>query len=79
MTQERQRISLLIQRDGEAAAREWVKRTLDIYSQALKCPASHASLPEYRLLFEQSVKEFEHWLATEELPQDQNSVTDMET
>lgn len=78
MAQEQQRINLLIERDGEAAAREWVKRTLDIYRQALKSSASHASLPEYRPLFEQSIREFEHWLATDQLPQNQNSVTDIE-
>ncbi len=73
MAQEQQRIELLIQRDGEAAAREWVQRTLENYRQALQSPASHASLPEYRRQFEQSIREFEDWLATGRLPQEQAS------
>ncbi len=72
MTQEQRRIELLIQRDGEAAAREWVRRTLESYRQALQSPASHASLPEYRWRFEQSIREFEDWLATGRLPREQS-------
>ncbi len=59
---EYERINFLIRRDGEASARQWVERTLAIYRAAIESPASHASKNEYRLLFKQSIYEFEEWL-----------------
>ncbi len=56
------RIELIVRRDGEAAARAWVERTLEIYRAALASGGYAASAP-YRPLFEQSIREFEQWLA----------------
>jgi hypothetical protein len=64
LNSEEERIKGLIQRDGLEATREWVKRTLAIYREALTSPASHASQKGYRPLFEKSIQEFEEWLAT---------------
>jgi hypothetical protein len=63
MRSERERIEFLVARDGLAAAREWVERTLGIYRDALTSPSSHASATGYRPLFEAAVGEFEAWLA----------------
>lgn len=59
---ERQRIRLLIERDGESAARAWVERTLRIYREAVDNRHGHASLPQYRSGFEASIETFEAWL-----------------
>ncbi len=59
---EAQRIKLLIQRDGEQAAREWIIRTLKIYREASYNPASHVSLAPYRPLFEESITAFGRYL-----------------
>lgn len=59
---EHERIRLLEARDGPAAASAWVERTLAIYRDAVKSPASHASTAHYRPLFEASISVFEQWL-----------------
>lgn len=66
MTAEIERIRFLIARDGEEAARAWVRRTLGIYRDALRNRSSHATAPEFRPLFEQAVRDFETWLAERE-------------
>jgi hypothetical protein len=58
---ERQRIELLVNRDGLKEARAWVERTLKIYREAI-ASGSHGATKEYRPLFEQSIREFEDWL-----------------
>ena len=58
-----ERINFLIQRDGEQAARMWVERTLRMYREGINNPGSHASKSAYRPLFEESIREFEAWLA----------------
>jgi len=60
---EYQRIRFLVDRDGPAAARDWVERTLTIYREAANNPRSHASTPNYRPLFRASIEAFEQWLA----------------
>lgn len=62
MTSETDRIRFLVARDGEQAARAWVRRTLDIYRDALRSRARHVTAPEFRPLFEQAVREYEQWL-----------------
>jgi hypothetical protein len=59
---EAQRIQFLVQRDGPEEARRWVERTLKLYREAI-ASGSHAATNEYRPLFEQSIAEFERWLA----------------
>jgi hypothetical protein len=59
---ERQRILLLIQRDGRAAAHAWVERTRRLYAEAVASPHSHASLPQYRAEFEASIRVFDAFL-----------------
>lgn len=64
---ELQRIEFLIRRDGEAAARAWVERTLQMYRDAVAL-GGHASHPPYRALFEEAIREFEAWLAGHSAP-----------
>ena len=59
---EADRIRLVVERDGLDAAVEWVRRTLQIYAQALDDPANFARAAEYRPRFEQSIRAFEAWL-----------------
>ncbi|MGH3672303.1 MAG: hypothetical protein ACRDSH_16990 [Pseudonocardiaceae bacterium] len=58
-----ERIELLLERDGLAATRAWVERTLAIYRRALGDPRHYANDPSYKPRFEKSVREFEEWLA----------------
>lgn len=60
---EQRRIEFLIERDGPAAARDWVERTLKMYRAAVNDPGSHASTSHYKPLFEASIHTFEAWLA----------------
>jgi hypothetical protein len=62
VTLERQRVSLLLERDGHAQARKWVQLTRRIYAEALATPHSHASQPQYREAFETSIYVFDRWL-----------------
>lgn len=64
LNSEKERINLLLQRDGLEATRNWVERTLNSYRRAVTSPANHASQKSYKPLFEQSIKEFEQWLST---------------
>ena len=66
MTSERHRIAFLLARDGAPSTGQWVERTCRLYREALASKASHASIPEYRPLFEDAVREFDEWLATQE-------------
>jgi hypothetical protein len=59
---ELERIEFVVHRDGEDEATKWVRKTLDIYRHALADRRSHASLPQYRPLFEDSIRTFEAWL-----------------
>ncbi|QBQ55569.1 hypothetical protein [Nitrosococcus wardiae] len=68
---EKERINLLLQRDGLEATQNWVARTLNIYREAVASPASHASQKNYKPLFEKSIQEFEEWLS---LTQEHNSL-----
>ena len=58
---EARRIAFLVGRDGEPAARAWVERTLHLYREAVTTK-SHAARPDYRPLFEASIRTFEQWL-----------------
>jgi len=68
MTDERRRIEFLLQRDGLDATRAWVRRTLDIYRDALRNQASHPAAPDFRPLFEQAIRDYEEWLRSVEEP-----------
>ncbi len=60
---ESERIEFLLRRDGLAATRAWVERTLAIYREALSDPRNYARDPTYQPLFERAVRQFEDWLA----------------
>lgn len=60
---EDRRIRFLVSRDGPAKAREWVRRTRDMYAAAIRSPTSHAGHAEYRDGFEASIRAFDRWLA----------------
>ncbi len=57
------RIAFLVRRDGSEAARAWVVRTLAIYRDTVRDPRSHACDPSYKPQFENSMREFQEWLA----------------
>lgn len=59
---EKERIELLVRRDGLNQARAWVERTLKLYREAIASGTSHGATREYRPLFEQSIRDFEEWL-----------------
>jgi hypothetical protein len=63
-----ERIELLLERDGRAATRAWVERTLAIYRRAPADPRHYANDPPYKPRFEKSVREFEEWLASRKSP-----------
>lgn len=63
MRSESARIELLLRRNGSAATRAWVERTLAIYGDALRDPRHYANDPSYKPLFEEAVRQFEEWLA----------------
>jgi hypothetical protein len=58
---EKERIELLVRRDGVEQARAWVERTLKLYREAI-ASGSHAASDAYRPRFEQSIRDFEAWL-----------------
>ncbi len=66
---EARRIALLLARDGEAATREWVERTLAIYRRAVLDPSHFASSHEYRARFLVSCACFRRWLARKRITQ----------
>ncbi|NIW86838.1 MAG: hypothetical protein GWN09_09655 [Gammaproteobacteria bacterium] len=70
MGREAGRIRFLVERDGREAARKWVEETLKAYRDAVHSPSSHASKPNYKPLFEESIREFEKWLAEESQDRD---------
>jgi hypothetical protein len=60
---ERQRLALLVERDGVDAAAAWARRTLRIYRRAVLSPGHFARLPEYRRRFVEAYCELKRWLA----------------
>lgn len=56
------RIEFLVQRDGLAAATQWVRRTVGIYRRAVLDPRHHASTQEYRAKFIKAYCIFKSWL-----------------
>ena len=56
------RIEFLVQRDGLAAATQWVRRTVGIYRRAVLDPRHHASTQAYRAKFIQAYCIFKSWL-----------------
>lgn len=65
---EQSRVAFLVERDGEEGAQAWVERTLKLYREAITTK-SHAATPDYRPLFEDSIRVFEQWLRDRESPE----------
>lgn len=65
MAGEEERIRFLVERDGRAAARRWVREMRETYRTAVNTPGSHAATKYYRPEFERSIREFEQWLEQE--------------
>lgn len=59
------RVALLVARDGELAARQWVARTLAIYRRAVVDRRHFASTPTYRRRYILSYLSFRRWLASD--------------
>lgn len=60
------RIAFLVERDGIAAAVEWVRRTLRIYRSSVLNRTHFARSGSYRRGFIESYLSFKHWLAQQE-------------
>lgn len=54
---ERMRLAMLCDRDGEEAAKEWARSTVQLYRQSLDNPAHFASQSDWKLRFERSMRE----------------------
>jgi hypothetical protein len=65
---ETNRIAFLLDRDGEQATINWVKRTLPIYRSAVLNPAHFASSVTYRRGFLSSCVQFRQWLVLVAMP-----------
>ena len=54
---ERIRLAMLCARDGEEAAKEWARSTVQLYRQSLADPTHFASQSDWKLRFEDSMRE----------------------
>ena len=54
---ERKRLELLCARDGPDAARQWAQWAAGLYRQSLGNPSHYASQPDWKPLFERSIRE----------------------
>ncbi|WP_053378299.1 hypothetical protein [Nitrospira moscoviensis] len=54
---ERIRLERLCSRDGLEAARQWAQWAAGLYRQSLSDPMHYASQPDWRPLFERSLRE----------------------
>jgi len=54
---ERTRLELLCVRDGVEAARQWARRTAQLYRQSIDDAAHFASQPDWKPRFERSICE----------------------
>jgi hypothetical protein len=64
---ERLRLEALIARDGLEHAKQWVKKTAAVYILCLSEPSHYASQPDWKPLFENSIKELELFAETGEI------------
>ena len=65
---ERERLQALVARDGMEAAKEWAKRTGVIYCRSISNPDHYASQPDWKPLFEQSIRELKMFADTGVIP-----------
>lgn len=54
---EQMRLAMLCVRDGEEAAKEWARSTLQLYRQSLENPAHFSSQLDWKPRFEDSMRE----------------------
>lgn len=54
---ERKRLAMLCARDGEDAAKAWVRSTVELYRRSMENPAHFASQADWKSRFEGSVRE----------------------
>ena len=64
---ERLRLETLIARDGLEHAKQWAKKTAVAYVLFLSEPAHYASQPDWKPLFENSIKELKLFAETGEI------------
>ena len=65
---ERERLKALLARDGMEAAKEWARRTAAIYSLSISNRDHYASQPDWKPLFEQSIRELKMFAETGVIP-----------
>ncbi|HEY7531394.1 MAG TPA: hypothetical protein VH681_01275 [Nitrospiraceae bacterium] len=65
---ERLRLETLIARVGHEHARQWAKKTLELYRSSVSGASHYASQPDWRPLFEQSIEELWHFAETGTIP-----------
>jgi len=64
---ERLRLETLITRDGVEAAKQWAKKTADLYCMSMSDSNHYASQPEWKRLFEESIQELKQFVHTGEI------------
>ena len=65
---ERVRLETLRSRDGIKAAREWAKKTAVIYRHSISDPNHYASQPDWKPLFDKSIRELKMFAETGLIP-----------
>ena len=61
---ERLRLETLIARHGVEQAKQWAAKTAAIYRLCIGDPNHYASQPDWKPHFEESIQEFNHFVAT---------------
>ena len=61
------RLETLLARDGLENAKQWAKKTADLYLSSFCEPSHYASQPDWRPLFEKSIQELKHFAETGEI------------
>ena len=65
---ERLRLETLIAREGLGQARQWAKKTAALYRLSMSDPIHYASQPDWKPLFEKSIRELKLFAETGVIP-----------
>lgn len=65
---ERLRLETLCSRDGIEAARDWAHQTVEVYRRSISDSNHFASQPDWKPLFERSIRELKLFAETGVIP-----------
>ena len=65
---ERLRLDTLCARDGIEAARDWAQQTVEVYGRSISDSNRYASQPDWKPLFERSIRELKLFAETGVIP-----------